>query len=181
MIIVDIIRIVAAFVLILFLPGFFLVMALFPKKNELSEEDDWLYRMVLSVVLSIVISIILAFIIGQFGVNRDTGKGYFTPLYIVPSLIGICVVFFVIGVIRGGYPIIYTPRSERVITSLPKEKRKGLKEKMERFRELELEVKRLRSNLENDLSYKAKKKFKEELKEKEGELEKISKELKIKD
>jgi uncharacterized membrane protein len=181
MIVVDIIRIIAAFILILFLPGFFLVMALFPKKNELSEEDDWLYRIVLSVVLSIVISIILAFIIGQFGVNEETGKGYFTAPVIIASLTGICIVLFVIGIIRGAYPIIFTPRSDRVITSLPKEKRKGLKKKMERYRELELEVKKLRSNLENDLSYKAKKKFKEELKEKEEDLEKLSKELKIKD
>jgi len=181
MIVVDLLRIVAAFVLILFLPGFFLVMALFPKKNELSEEDDWLYRMVLAVVLSIVISIILAFIIGQFGVNEDTGMGYFTPLYIVPSLLGICVVLLVIGVVRGAYPFIYTPRSERVITSLPEEKRKGLKDKMERFRELELEVKKLKANLENELSYKAKKRFKKELGEKEEELNGLSKELKIKD
>jgi len=41
-------------IILLFLPGFLLVQALFPKKNELSEEDDWLYRIVLSCVLSIV-------------------------------------------------------------------------------------------------------------------------------
>ena len=55
MIIIDILKIIFAAVIILFLPGFFLVMALFPKKNELSEDDDWLFRIVLSVVLSILL------------------------------------------------------------------------------------------------------------------------------
>lgn len=175
----ELIRVIGAFILILFFPGFFLVMALFPKKNELSEEDDWLYRIVLSVVLSIVVSIILAFIIGQLGVNESTGKGYFTWEYIVPSLLAICIVFFIIGVFRGAYPIIYTHRSERVVITLPKEKRRELVEEMKRYRELEVEIKQLRSNLENDLSYKARRRFKTKLKKKEAQLEDLKKVLKL--
>jgi len=180
MIVLDILRILFAIILILFLPGFFLVMALFPKKNELSEEDDWLYRIVLSVVLSIVISIFLAFVIVQFGVNEETGKGYFSPFYIIISLLGISVVLFVVGVIRGAYPIIFTPRSQRLGDALPPKEREALKERMKQYRELELEIKNLRAALENDLSYKAKKRFKEQLKEKEIELALLSKELKLK-
>ncbi len=160
MMILDVIKVVFAAVLILFMPGFFLVMALFPKKNELSEEDDWLFRIVLSVVLSIVVSIILAFIIVQFGVNEDTGKGYFTPFYIITSIIAVSVVFFVIGIIRGAYPIIFTPKRQRMAASLSKEEQVELKKKMERFRELELQAKQLSSNLDKDISYKAKKRFK---------------------
>ena len=110
MIVLDILRILFAIILIMFLPGFFLVMALFPKKNELSEEDDWLYRIVLSVVLSIVISIFLAFVIVQFGVNEDTGKGYFSPFYIIVSLLGISVVLF--GVKIMGYAPLMTPTTK---------------------------------------------------------------------
>ena len=179
MIIIDILKIIFAAVIILFLPGFFLVMALFPKKNELSEDDDWLFRIVLSVVLSIVISIILAFIIVQFGVNEETGKGYFQPVYIVSSLVAVCVLFFIIGVVRGAYPIIYTPKKDRMVASISGEKSAELKEHMKRYRELELEAKQLRSNLENDISYKAKKRFKKQLAEVEEELAVLSKELKI--
>jgi uncharacterized membrane protein len=179
MILVDIFMVIIAGLLILFMPGFFLVMALFPKKNELSEEDDWLYRIVLSVVLSIVVSIILAFIIVQFGVNEDTGKGYFTPFYIVISLVGASVLFFIIGVVRGAYPIIFTPKRDRVEATLTREERKELKEKMERYRTLELEVKQLKANLENDISYKAKKRFKKQLVEREAELAGLSSELKL--
>jgi len=131
------------------------------------------------VVLSIVVSIILAFIIGQLDVNESTGKGYFTWEYIVPSLIAICIIFFIIGVFRGAYPIIYTHKSERVVITLPKEKRKELVEEMKKYRELEVEIKQLKSNLENDLSYKAKRRFKAKLETKEEELNELNTLLKL--
>jgi uncharacterized membrane protein len=177
--ILGLLRILFAMLILLFLPGFLLVQALFPKKNELSEEDDWLYRIVLSVVLSIVIAIILAFIISSLGVDSDTGKGYFTALNIVISLLVISAALFVIGVLRGAYPRIYTLKRDRVDHVMDPERGKKVKEEMKRYRELQLQITQLKANLEEDLSYKARTRFKQELAEKESELGSLSKSLNL--
>jgi len=174
-----VLRILFAIIILLFLPGFLLVQALFPKKNELSEEDDWLYRIVLSVVLSIVIAIILAFIISSLGVDAETGKGYFTPLNIVISLLAICVVLFAIGVWRGAYPRIYTHKRDRVDKVMSREHGDQVKQDMRRYRELQLAISQIKANLEEDLSYKARTRFKQELAHKESELDALSKKLNL--
>ena len=175
----GLLRILFAIIILLFLPGFLLVQALFPKKNELSEEDDWLYRIVLSVVLSIVIAIILAFIISSLGVNKDTGKGYFTALNITLSLLVISVVLFVIGVIRGAYPKIYTHKRDRMDHVMDPKRGKEVKDEMKRYRELKLQITQLKANLEEDLSYKARTRFKKDLAMKETELDALSKSLNL--
>ena len=58
MAVLEIIQVIVAFLLIFFLPGFMLVQVLFPRKNELDEEDDFLYRIVLGIGLSIVITVL---------------------------------------------------------------------------------------------------------------------------
>ena len=52
-----------------------LVNVLFPRRNELDEEDDLLYRIVLGIALSIVITVLNGFVLGTIGINPDTGKG----------------------------------------------------------------------------------------------------------
>lgn len=177
--ILGLLRIMFAMVLLLFLPGFLLVQALFPKKNELSEEDDWLYRIVLSVVLSIVIAIILAFIISSLGVNEGTGKGYFTAINITISLLAISVVLFVIGVMRGAYPKIYTRQRDRVDKVMDPLQGREVKAEMQRYRELKLQITQLKANLDEDLSYKARTRFKHELASKEAEFDALSKSLNL--
>jgi heme/copper-type cytochrome/quinol oxidase subunit 2 len=177
--ILGLLRLLFAILILLFVPGFLLVQALFPKKNELSEEDDWLYRIVLSVVLSIVIAIILAFVISSLGEDEDTGKGYFTALNITVSLLVISAVLFAIGVLRGAYPVIYTRKRDRVDSVVDPEKGRKVKEQMKRYRELKLGITQLKANLEEDLSYKARTRFKRELAEKEEELAALSKSLNL--
>ncbi len=103
---VDILRIIVSILLIFFIPGFFLIQALFPRRNELDEEYDFLYRIVLGIVLSIVITTFDGFILGSLGVNPATGKGYWDTPFIFGSLIGISIVLFVIGWYRGAYPLL---------------------------------------------------------------------------
>jgi len=105
--IMETLRIIGAIILILFMPGFFFIQALFPLKNELDENDDLLYRIILSIAMSIIFTIIIGFLLGSMGVDPDTGKGYFQTPYIIGSLITFCVIFFIIGVIRGAYPVFF--------------------------------------------------------------------------
>jgi hypothetical protein len=50
---------------------------------------------------------------------------------------------------------------------------------MKRYRELKLHTEQLKKNLENDLSYKARRRFKQQLEDSEREMEQLSKDLKI--
>lgn len=88
-----------------FLPGFFLVNALFPRKGELDKDYDMLYRITLGTVMSVVIVIIMGFVLNAFGQDPNTGKGYFRAELIWPILIGFTILFFIIGWYRGAYPI----------------------------------------------------------------------------
>lgn len=143
---IDILRVIIAIFLIFFLPGFFLVQALFPKKNELDEEDDLLYRIALGIALSIIITTLDGFILGSMGINPATGKGYWDTPYIFGSLIGISIVLFVIGWYRGAYPILgRRPADEVPIRISDKDKRefytlmnqwKKLQKKVEKYNEL---------------------------------------------
>jgi hypothetical protein len=103
--VLEAIRVIAALLLILFLPGFFFIQSLFPMKNELDENDDLLYRLILSVTMSIIFTIIIGFFLGSLGVDPDTGKGYFQTPYIITSLGIFCIILFVIGLYRGAYPM----------------------------------------------------------------------------
>jgi hypothetical protein len=143
---IDILRVIIAIFLIFFLPGFFLVQALFPKKNELDEEDDLLYRIALGIALSIIITTLDGFILGSMGINPATGKGYWDTPYIFGSLIGISIVLFIIGWYRGAYPILgRRPADEVPIRISDKDKRefytlmnkwKKLQKQVEKYNEI---------------------------------------------
>lgn len=99
----DFLRAVIALLLIFFLPGFFLVQAIFPRKRELDKDFDLLYRGALGIGLSIVITILLGFVLNAFGVNPETQMGYFSSTYIALGLILLTLLFFFIGWWRGAY------------------------------------------------------------------------------
>jgi len=78
------IDIILVLVVVFFLPGFFLVNALYPRKGELDKDYDALYRITLGLVMSVVIVIIVGFLLNAFGRDPDTGKGYFRAELIWP-------------------------------------------------------------------------------------------------
>ena len=98
----DTIRVIAALILIFFLPGIMLVQALFPRQGELDADFDWLYRAAMAIGLSIVITILVNFGLNSLGVDPDTGMGYVTAAPITISLMLITLIFFGIAWLRGG-------------------------------------------------------------------------------
>ena len=129
---IDILRVIASILLIFFIPGFFLVQALFPRKNELDEEDDFLYRIALAIALSIIITTFDGFVLGSLGVNPSTGKGYWDTPYIFGSLLLISVVLFIIGYYRGAYPLLGRRPPEEHPIKIPK------KDKQEFYRLMDM-------------------------------------------
>ncbi len=170
---ITVVRVIFAIIVILFLPGFLLVNALFPKKRELDEKDPWLVRLVFSVVLSIAAFIAVGFFLNSLGVNSDTGLGYFSTPYILLCLGVLCVVFLGLGIWRGAYPFIYDPLKARTGVKV------GGKEKdnMERLREVRLEIADLKRRLSVPLKDKEKERLEEKLEKLQTEREKILTEL----
>jgi hypothetical protein len=122
---IDLLRVIFSVLLIFFIPGFFLIQALFPLRNELDEEDDLLYRIALGIAFSIVITTFDGFVLGSLGVNPSTDKGYWDTPYIIGSLSVLSIVFFVIGWYRGAYPILgRKPKSEAPLKLSKKDKEK---------------------------------------------------------
>ncbi len=102
----EAIRVIAALLLIFFLPGIMLVQALFPRRGELDPDFDWLYRIAMAIGLSIVITILVTFGLNSLGVNPDTGMGYVTAVPITVSLVLLTLLFFGISWYRGGLPVL---------------------------------------------------------------------------
>lgn len=132
----DVLRIIAAILLIFFIPGFFLVQALFPRRNELDEEYDLLYRIVLGIVLSIVITTLDGFILGSLGINPATGKGYWDTPYIFGSLIGISVFLFFIGWYRGAYPLLKRRKQDEAPLEIPEKDKQEFYKMMSQWKKL---------------------------------------------
>ncbi len=105
-------RVFAGLLLVLFIPGYTLIQAMFPRKGELDEEFDTLYRVTLGMAMSICIVIIVGFILGNpalgnapsWGNWSDGDKGYFQTFFVTVSLLCLSILFFVAGWYRGAYP-----------------------------------------------------------------------------
>ena len=110
-------RVIGALVLLFFLPGYLLINALYPRKGELDREYDTLYRLTLGFVLSIAVTVFWAFFLNSLGVNAS-GFGDVTAPNIAAGLIGLSVVFFVLGWWRGAYP--WMVRVHPSLARLPK-------------------------------------------------------------
>jgi len=97
-------------ILIFFLPGYLLVKALFPGRNELDKEYNLIYEIGLGMGLSIVIAILDGFLLGSlhqligFRIVDGREVGYFDTPYIVASLLLICLLLFIAAWYRGAFP-----------------------------------------------------------------------------
>ena len=99
------IRVVAGLLLVLFLPGYTLIQAMFPRRGELDEEFDTLYWVTLGMAMSICVVILIGFVLGNpslgsapdWGGWSDGDKGYFQTSFITVSLTTVTLLFFGIG------------------------------------------------------------------------------------
>ena len=104
-------RVFAGLLLVLFIPGYTLIQAMFPRKGELDEEFDTLYRVTLGMAMSICIVILVGFVLGNPALgnapswgNSDDEKGYFQTFFVTTALLSLSALFFVAGWYRGAYP-----------------------------------------------------------------------------
>ena len=98
-------QLIAAILMIFFLPGFTFINMLFPKEGELDLEFDMLYRITLGIAMSITLSILVGFVFGSITTEGD--KGYFTAGNLWISLIAITIIFFIAGYFRGAYDWVF--------------------------------------------------------------------------
>ena len=103
---VEFLRAVFGVILVIFLPGYTLVQATFPRKGELDSEFDTMYRITLGVAMSICIVILTGFILGnpKLGTVPGSDMGFFQAKYITACLLLFSLIFFVYGWYRGAYP-----------------------------------------------------------------------------
>ena len=105
-------RAIAGMLLVLFLPGYTLIQAMFPRRGELDEEFDTLYRVTLGMAMSICVVILIGFVLGNPSLGNapdwdgwsDGEKGYFQTFFITLALLIATLLFFGIGWYRGAYP-----------------------------------------------------------------------------
>lgn len=97
-------RVIGALVLVFFLPGWLLVNLLYPRRGELDREYDALYRITLGIVLSLAVTVLWSFFLNSLGLQPGLDIGYVTTPYITGGLVGLSVLFFVLGWWRGAYP-----------------------------------------------------------------------------
>jgi hypothetical protein len=173
---INILRIIFSILLIFFIPGFFLVQALFPIRNELDEEDDLFYRIALGIAFSIVITTLDGFILGSLGVNPSTGKGYWDTPYIIGSLLGISIVLFAIGWYRGAYPMLGRRPPDEAPIKIPDEDKDEFYNLMERWRSLQKELEKYNDQL-LDGDVKDEKKQKQLISRTENELKDIEQQM----
>ncbi len=102
--IVAFFRILGALLLTFVIPGLLLVNLLYPRRGELDREYDAVYRLTLGIVLSIAVTVLWGFFLNSLGVNAATGLGFVQGPEIAAGLIGLSVLFFVVGWWRGAYP-----------------------------------------------------------------------------
>jgi uncharacterized membrane protein len=91
---VDILRAVGGLALTLFIPGFALVMALYPRKKDL----DLIERIALSSVLSIAITLLMALFLDLvLGID-------FTATNMIIALLGFSILCLIIWFIQSKFP-----------------------------------------------------------------------------
>ncbi len=102
--VLGLLRVVAALILVFVLPGLLLVNVLYPRRGELDREYDALYRLTLGIVLSIAVTVLWGFFLNSLGVQPGGVTGYVQAPEIAEGLVGLSLLFFVLGWWRGAYP-----------------------------------------------------------------------------
>ena len=102
--VLSFLRVLGALLLTFVIPGLLLVYLLYPRRGELDREYDAVYRLTLGIVLSIAVTVLWGFFLNSLGVNEGTGLGYVQTPYIAAGLIGLSLLFFVLGLWGGAYP-----------------------------------------------------------------------------
>ncbi len=128
--IVAFFRILGALLLTFVIPGLLLVNLLYPRKGELDREYDAVYRLTLGIVLSIAVTVLWGFFLNSLGVNAATGLGFVQGPEIAVGLIGLSILFFVVGWWRGAYP--WMGRLHPSLTRMPKPAAESLLTEAER-------------------------------------------------
>ncbi len=96
------IGLIAASLIMFFIPGYTFINALFPGKDELDKDLDILYRIAYSIVMSVVFVVLIGYILGNLHLMVGYGSFYKSP-YIWSGLSVISIIFFVSGWYRGAY------------------------------------------------------------------------------
>ncbi len=91
-------------VLILFMPGYLLTKAMFPRRMELDPDNPTIYAIGMGLGLSVVVSILDLVVLTLIPYDPETKIGYVRSPYIELSLLLLCLIFFVVGVVRGAHP-----------------------------------------------------------------------------
>lgn len=89
-----------ALLLIFFLPGFFLTLAIFPKRGALDMEFDLLFKGILGIAISLLIAISVGILLNEIGDLTQGSLLQSVPLWISLSLV--TVISALIAWIRGG-------------------------------------------------------------------------------
>ena len=92
-----------------YLPGWTMINMMYPRKGELDEDFDNLYRVTLGMAMSIAVVILVGFVLGNPGLGKapeweglsDGTKGYFQTFFIATALLSVTAIFFVAGWWRG--------------------------------------------------------------------------------
>ncbi len=183
----EIIQLIFGILLIFVLPGTMLIKAMFPRPGELDEEYNGIYVLALGMATSICLTILAGFVLGSLPVKED-GTGYFDRPLIIGSLLGMTIVFFLIGWWRGAYPWLGLLHSKLARFPMPAEAPRGTKrddELMARIEELTREHDALKREVKDLLKRerthgrKMAKHYKERREEAEKELERVREELDI--
>ena len=97
------VRLLLTVIMVMFLPGYLLVNAIFPARGQLDVEMDQLYRIGIGMVMSIFITVADGIFLNTLGTD-STGHGYITGTNLWITLSIITAFLFVLGWYRGAYP-----------------------------------------------------------------------------
>jgi len=136
---IDVLIGILALLLIFFLPGFFLVLIIFPKRGQLSRDFDILFKCALGIALSILINVLDVIALDQIG--SATGAPMITSSSLWVSMGAVTAVLGIVSWFFGGLRelVLSTVKKQPVrIESMDEELRKLAHSKLKLQRKLAL-------------------------------------------
>jgi hypothetical protein len=110
--------------MVFFIPGYLLVNALFPRRNEFDSEIDVVYRVTIGIGLSMAMVILVNFGLNALGTDPNTGLGYIDAPYLWASMLSLSGALFSAGWWRGAYP--WMARAHPKLARLPPPDPRGM-------------------------------------------------------